>query len=84
VDELKDQLSRMDGSSTPAGPGSSSDSSVSDLYPPIRQLPLVGVKWVVDLYRETRIQETVYELLTLQYELAKIEEARRDSHGHRS
>ena len=41
----------------------------------IRQLPLLGVKWG-DLYRETKIQEAVYELLTQQDELAKIEEAK--------
>ena len=29
-----------------------------------------------DLYRQTKIQETVYELLTQQYELAKVEEAK--------
>ena len=75
MDELKDRLSRMDGSSTPVEPGSSSDSSVSDLYPPICQLPLVGVKWV-DLYRQAKLQETLFELLTQQYELAKIEEAK--------
>ena len=41
----------------------------------MRQLPLVGVRWL-DLYREAKIQETVYELLTQQYELAKIQEAK--------
>ncbi len=46
-----------------------------DLSPPIRQLPLVGVQWA-DLYRRTKIQETVFELLTQQYELAKIQEAK--------
>ncbi len=28
------------------------------------------------LYRQTKIQETVYELLTQQYELAKVQEAK--------
>jgi len=45
------------------------------LYPSIRKLPLLGVKYA-DLYRETKIQETVYELLTQQYELAKVQEAK--------
>jgi hypothetical protein len=48
---------------------------VSEELPSIRQLPLLGVKWA-DLYRQTKIQETVFELLTQQYELAKIEEAK--------
>lgn len=45
------------------------------LYPSIRKLPLLGVQYA-DLYRRTRIQETVYELLTQQYELAKVQEAK--------
>jgi uncharacterized protein involved in exopolysaccharide biosynthesis len=44
-------------------------------FPSIRQLPLLGVRWA-DLYREAKIQETVFELLTQQYELAKIQEAK--------
>jgi hypothetical protein len=35
----------------------------------------VGVRWA-NLYRETRIQETVYEMLTQEYEIAKIQEAK--------
>jgi hypothetical protein len=38
-------------------------------------LPLLGVTYV-DLSRETKIQETVYVLLTQQYELAKVQEAK--------
>jgi hypothetical protein len=44
-------------------------------YPSIRELPILGVTWA-DLYRRTRVQEAVYETLTKQYELAKVEEAR--------
>lgn len=51
------------------------DSYSSDLYPSIRKLPLLGVRWA-DLYRESKIEETVYELLTGQYEMAKIQEAK--------
>ncbi len=46
-----------------------------NLSPSIRQLPIVGVQWA-DLYRRTKIQETVFELLTQQFELAKIQEAK--------
>jgi hypothetical protein len=45
------------------------------MYPPIRKLPLLGVEWA-DLYRRMKIQETVYELLNQQYELARIQEAK--------
>src|SRR6185312_13231615 len=50
-------------------------SNIPGDFPSIRKLPLVGVKWA-NLYRETKIQETVYELLTQEYELAKIQEAK--------
>ena len=68
VAELRRQLDKLGGDSTNAG----SDSS---LYPPIRKLPLLGVTYA-DLYRNTKIQETVFELLTQQYEMAKVQEAK--------
>jgi capsule polysaccharide export protein KpsE/RkpR len=72
VEELKRQMKKMGGDSTPPSPdGPKSD----ELYPPVRQLPLLGVRWA-DLYRETKIQETVYEMLTQQYEMSKIQEAK--------
>jgi len=72
VDELRSQLHKIGGdSSAPVRDKAASSSE----FPSIRQLPLLGVKWA-DLYRETKIQETVYELLTQQYELARIEEAK--------
>src|ERR1700674_5007176 len=50
-------------------------SSANMPYPSTRNLPLLGVKYA-DYYRHTKIQETVYELLTEQNELAKVEEAK--------
>ncbi|MBZ5568039.1 MAG: lipopolysaccharide biosynthesis protein [Acidobacteriia bacterium] len=44
-------------------------------YPSIRELPLLGYTYT-DLYRRVKIQEAVYETLTKQYELAKVEEAK--------
>jgi len=72
VDELRNQLHKIGGDSAASSDGK--PASTREL-PSIRQLPLLGVKWA-DLYRETKLQETVYELLTQQYELAKIEEAK--------
>jgi capsule polysaccharide export protein KpsE/RkpR len=58
------------------GAGTQGDSNIGDsLYPSIRKLPLLGVTYA-DLYRQTQIDETVYELLTQQYEMAKVEEAK--------
>lgn len=77
VDELRSQLHKIGGdtSDSPSDNGSTPNKSSDPEFPSIRQLPLLGVKWA-DLYRETNIQETVYELLTKQYELAKIQEAK--------
>lgn len=72
VDELRSQLHKIGGDTAPSSDGK--PASAGEL-PSIRQLPLLGVRWA-DLYRETKLQETVYELLTQQYELAKIEEAK--------
>jgi uncharacterized protein involved in exopolysaccharide biosynthesis len=47
----------------------------TELYPSIRQLPLLGVKYL-DLYRRTKINEGVYEFLTKEFEVAKVQEAR--------
>jgi capsule polysaccharide export protein KpsE/RkpR len=44
-------------------------------FPTIHNLPLLGAKYS-DYYRNAKIQETVFELLTEQNELAKVEEAK--------
>jgi uncharacterized protein involved in exopolysaccharide biosynthesis len=73
VSELRRQLENLDGDSRASKPGSLRIEPSP--YPTIRQLPLLGVTYA-DLLRRTRIQETVYETLTQQYELAKVEEAK--------
>jgi len=59
----------------PDGAIGSTDSVPNLPYPSIRSLPLLGVRYA-DYYRNAKIQETVYELLTQQYELAKVQEAK--------
>ena len=44
-------------------------------FPSITELPVLGYTYY-DLYREAKIRETVYEFLTQQYELAKVQEAK--------
>jgi len=73
VSELRSQLGKIGGEAGTAGALSSK--SDPSLYPSIRQLPVLGVTYA-DLYRRTKIQETVFELLTQQYELAKVQEAK--------
>jgi capsule polysaccharide export protein KpsE/RkpR len=77
VEELRKQLQRLGGvNSKPSEGADTIQSSPSDMpYPSIKNLPLLGVKYA-DYYRRAKIQETVYELLTQQYELAKMEEAK--------
>jgi uncharacterized protein involved in exopolysaccharide biosynthesis len=73
VSELRAQLGKIGGEA--GGAGALSPKSDPSLYPSIRQLPVLGVTYA-DLYRRTKIQETVFELLTQQYELAKVQEAK--------
>ncbi len=44
-------------------------------FPTIKSLPVLAAKYG-DYYRRAKIEETVYELLTEQYELAKVQEAK--------
>jgi capsule polysaccharide export protein KpsE/RkpR len=78
VQELQKQLEKMGGddASLPSAANiATGNLGPREMYPSIRKLPLLAVRWA-DLYRETKIEETVYELLTAQYELAKIQEAK--------
>jgi uncharacterized protein involved in exopolysaccharide biosynthesis len=63
---------------TPAGPAADPSAAKAGgglPYPTIKSLPLLGAKYG-DYYRRAKIQETVFELLTEQYELAKVQEAK--------
>lgn len=80
IRSFKQELDRMGGSAaplavepeaarTPAAPVN------AEAYLPLRQVPRLAVPYA-NLYREVRVQETVYDLLTQQYELARIQEAK--------
>jgi uncharacterized protein involved in exopolysaccharide biosynthesis len=73
IAELRQQLEKVGGK----GESSNADAmSPSDsLYPSIKKLPLLGVTYA-DMYRRTKVQEAIYEALTQQYELAKVEEVK--------
>jgi uncharacterized protein involved in exopolysaccharide biosynthesis len=73
VNELQHQLEKLGGKFDSAtGPNAESNQS---MYPSIRKLPLLGVNYA-DLYRNTKLQEAIFETLTQGYELAKVEEAK--------
>jgi uncharacterized protein involved in exopolysaccharide biosynthesis len=90
VDELRRQLGEMAGAKPSATAGVSPEADQGDqiigipgsstkptdmIYPSIRKLPLLAVRWA-ELYQQAKVQETVYQLLTQEYELAKIQEAK--------
>ena len=87
IAELRSQLAKLGGkydpgpasTTSPAAPsGASADAASndgSDSYPTLRQLPILGVPYA-DKYRTLKVEEAVFETLTKQYELAKVQEAK--------
>ena len=71
ISELKQQLDKVGGK----GDDTNTDPSNDSLYPSIKKLPLLGVTYA-DMYRRTKVQEALFEALTQQYELAKVQEVR--------
>ena len=74
IAELERQLGKL-GGATPSTEKNTMGAATNELYPSIKQLPLLGITYA-DLYRRTKIEEIVYETLTQQYELAKVQEAK--------
>ncbi len=73
VDELRRQLGRVGG--RPGGETAPDSGDSESIYPSIRQLPVLGVTYA-DLYRRTKVEEAVFESLTQEYELAKVQEVK--------
>jgi capsule polysaccharide export protein KpsE/RkpR len=71
IAELRQQMEKLGGSSSEKVGPAPADST----HPSLSTLPLLGVTYA-DLYRRVQIQEAVYEALTQQYELAKVQEAK--------
>lgn len=72
--ELKNQLERIGGENE-SGVSSPHKIPSDPNYPSIRKLPLLGVTYA-DLYRRMKVQEAVFETLTREYELAKVQEVK--------
>jgi uncharacterized protein involved in exopolysaccharide biosynthesis len=80
--ELQHELNKIGGTSAPlqadpkvsSGDGPSLD-RVEEVYPSLRQLPRLAVPYS-DIYRRVRVREAVFEMLTQQYEIARIQEAK--------
>lgn len=69
VDDLHKALEKL------GGKGTDENSSADQLYPSLKELPLLGVRYA-DLLRRTNVEEAVFEALTQQDEMAKVEEAK--------
>jgi uncharacterized protein involved in exopolysaccharide biosynthesis len=74
ISEWKTQLDKIGGENEIAASSAHTTQSGSN-YPTIRRLPLLGVMYA-DLYRRTTVQEAVFETLTREYELAKVQEVK--------
>jgi len=73
IAELRNQQQKLGGTSSVTVP---SDQSTADsAYPTLRQLPILGVPYA-DKFRQLKVDEAVYETLTKQFELAKVQEAK--------
>jgi uncharacterized protein involved in exopolysaccharide biosynthesis len=73
VNELRRQMLKLGGKTEiETAAASKVDEAI---YPSIRKLPLLGVTYA-DLYRRMKVEETVFETLTQQYEIAKVQEAK--------
>jgi uncharacterized protein involved in exopolysaccharide biosynthesis len=74
VGELQAQLKKMVGDYTEPS-AAAAESQVAGTYPSIRTLPALGYSYA-ELYRQAKIQESVFDFLTHQYEMARIQEAK--------
>jgi len=75
---LKREMGKLGGTSAelpPEGDRTSAADPDPASYPPLRQLPRLAVPYA-NLYRTVRVQENIFELLTQQYEVARIQEAK--------
>ena len=74
INEMRQQIRRLGGVSG-TGAENVNDPGKELPYPTLRQLPILGVPYA-DKLRHLRVQEAVFETLTKQNELAKVEEAK--------
>lgn len=77
IEELEKQLNAIEGGadSDIEEPKAKNNDSETNYYIPFRQLPELGMK-LMRYTREAKLQEKLFELLTSQYEMAQIEEAK--------
>jgi uncharacterized protein involved in exopolysaccharide biosynthesis len=82
LDELRSELQKLSGrmpggsaAGNAAGVAPDGPAEANEIYPNLRELPLLGVPYA-DKYRQLKVEEAIYETLTKEYELAKVQEAK--------
>jgi capsule polysaccharide export protein KpsE/RkpR len=70
---LQHELNKMGGTAPTAS--ELQTEPAGELYPPLRRLPELGVRYA-DLYRRVKVQEAVFELLSAEHESARLQEAK--------
>lgn len=70
VDELKKRLKELEEGNNIQGKSSS-----KNIFIPTNEIPALSLQYV-RLLRDAKVQQTLFELLTQQYEIAKIQEAK--------
>ena len=75
IASLQLELQKLGGSPAPLLPAAAAGAEAAPPFLPLRQVPRLAVPYA-NLYREVQVQETVYNLLTQQDEIARIQEAK--------
>jgi uncharacterized protein involved in exopolysaccharide biosynthesis len=81
IAELQRQIQKLGGKYNPDINGQITENATGQpngsesLYPTIRRMPVLGVSYA-DLFRSTKVQEVIFETLTQEYEMAKVQEAK--------
>ena len=73
VNELQKQIQQLGGKFDDSADPNVQESQA--MYPSIRKLPVLGVSYA-DLFRSMKVQEAIFETLTQEYELARVQEAK--------
>ena len=74
IEALQSQLQKMGGKEG-TGVAVGADLKSDEIFPTVRQLPLLGYTYY-DLYLQVTMDQNIYQTLTKQYELAKVQEAK--------
>jgi capsule polysaccharide export protein KpsE/RkpR len=74
VSELRSQQLKLDGKYGTESPAKN-EPSADNSYPTLRELPILGVPYA-DKFRKLKVEEAIFETLTKQYEVAKVQEAK--------